>query len=161
MDDFSKYLRMKDQGFPPREVYVAGEHDGLDWITLIRMIRKVFALSLKEAKEISGAADALSKKTIVLPGEKVSWWGWSTDEGFYFIEAKVRAINGDWADLMDYKKYRTSPEGDVFEVPVIGSSFPAMKVSYLERPLVDRLCEYLVFQEKLSQLDWKMHKEAV
>ena len=60
MDDFSAYERSRDAGASPKEVYLRGRADGLDEITSIRMIRKVFSLSLVQAKEVTVVADGLA-----------------------------------------------------------------------------------------------------
>jgi hypothetical protein len=63
MDDFRKYEQMRDEGSSPRDVYLTAKADGLDEITSLRLLRKVFALSLTGAKEVtivaSGAANSL------------------------------------------------------------------------------------------------------
>lgn len=51
-DDFRKYEAMRDEGTDPNQVYLAAKADGLDPITLLRLLRAVFALSLTEAKEV-------------------------------------------------------------------------------------------------------------
>jgi hypothetical protein len=51
-DDFSKYESMKQAGSSPEEVYRAAVRDGVDNISMFRLIRSVFAMSLTEAKEV-------------------------------------------------------------------------------------------------------------
>lgn len=51
-DDFSKYEAMRDNGLSDIEIYRQGGEDGLNVIDQIRMLRKVFSLSLEEAKRV-------------------------------------------------------------------------------------------------------------
>jgi hypothetical protein len=51
-DDFSKYESLKSSGASAESVYREAINDGVDAITRIRMIRRVFSLSLRDAKEI-------------------------------------------------------------------------------------------------------------
>lgn len=51
-DDFSKYVAMKQSGSSPDQVYRAAARDGVDFMTMFRLIRSVFSLDLVEAKEI-------------------------------------------------------------------------------------------------------------
>ena len=51
-DNFLQYESMRDAGSSPEEVYRAATRDGLDSITRIRLIRAVYSLSLREAKEV-------------------------------------------------------------------------------------------------------------
>src|SRR6267378_182809 len=64
MDDFSKYEGLLAQGSPPREIYLAAKAEGLDSITLVRLLRKVCGLSLVEAKEVIVTADQLAPSLI-------------------------------------------------------------------------------------------------
>ena len=50
-DDFSTYTAMKQSGSSPDEVYRAAVRDGVDTITMFRLIRSVFSLGLADAKE--------------------------------------------------------------------------------------------------------------
>jgi hypothetical protein len=64
-DDFSKYERMKEAGTSPEDVYREANRSGIDTITRIRMIRAVYSLSPREAKEVwvraEGEADSLDE----------------------------------------------------------------------------------------------------
>lgn len=51
MDDFTHYEAMRDGGATPREVYLAAKQHHADEIMAIRLLRKVFGLSLVEAKQ--------------------------------------------------------------------------------------------------------------
>jgi hypothetical protein len=53
MNEFSKYARMRDDGFGADEVYRAAKADGLTEVESIRMLRAVFGLSLAAAKEVT------------------------------------------------------------------------------------------------------------
>jgi hypothetical protein len=149
MDDFSKYERMKDQGILPKEVAASARADGTDEITLVRLLRKVFGLSLRAAKEAMTAEDAFEKKQDVRPGAVVYWEGWTTEDGFYLMEARVRSIRGGLAELEGHKKFRVTPTG-LEEVAVSGSPFPSLRVSYLEQPLLERFGELLQFVNDLA-----------
>jgi hypothetical protein len=60
-DDFSKYQAMRDAGSAPEEVYGEAARDGLDTITLIRLVRVVYSRSLGEAKEVWVRAERLAE----------------------------------------------------------------------------------------------------
>jgi hypothetical protein len=60
VDDFNKYETLHKQGANPAQIYLAGKKDGLDQITLIRMLRRVSGLSLVEAKEVVIQAERLA-----------------------------------------------------------------------------------------------------
>lgn len=57
MDDFSKYEALRDAGASPKDVYRIAKADGFDAITLLRLLKKVFALSLPQAKEVTLIAE--------------------------------------------------------------------------------------------------------
>jgi hypothetical protein len=59
MDDFSKYEQLRAGGSSPQEIYRAAREDGLDSITVLRLLRKVCQFSLVEAKEVAVVADGL------------------------------------------------------------------------------------------------------
>jgi hypothetical protein len=59
-DDFSKYEAMRNSGSTPEDVYQAAVRDGVDDIARIRLIRAVYSLSLKQAKELMGRAEGLA-----------------------------------------------------------------------------------------------------
>jgi hypothetical protein len=63
MDDFSKYEQLKAASASPEAVYRAGKADGMDQMTLLRMLRKLFSLSPRDAKAVwvraEGLADSL------------------------------------------------------------------------------------------------------
>jgi hypothetical protein len=61
MDDFSRYERMRDAGAEPVLVYRSAQADGLDPVTRLRLLRRVYSLSLVQAKEISIVADNLAE----------------------------------------------------------------------------------------------------
>jgi hypothetical protein len=60
MDNFSKYESMRDKGASPKEVYRAAKADSLDPITVLRLLRRVFSLSLSQAKEVTVIAEGLA-----------------------------------------------------------------------------------------------------
>ncbi|HEY7156299.1 MAG TPA: hypothetical protein VH575_20195 [Gemmataceae bacterium] len=59
-DDFSKYEAMRNSGAAPEEVYQAAIRDGIDNITRIRLIRAVYSLSPRQAKEVMVRAEGLA-----------------------------------------------------------------------------------------------------
>jgi hypothetical protein len=149
MDDFRKYSQMKDAGCSPGQVYSTAKADSLDEITVIGLLRRVFNLSLAEAKQVAGQAQATSAKQEVRVGGEVYWEGWSTEEGFYLIQAKVVRITGEYAELQEHKKFRITNTG-LEELPEVSIPPASLKVSYLERSLTDRLGELLKFVDSLS-----------
>ena len=64
-DDFSQYESMRDAGSSPEEVYRAATRDGLDSITRIRLIRAVYSLSLRQAKEVWVRAEDIAESLVV------------------------------------------------------------------------------------------------
>jgi hypothetical protein len=65
MDNFSKYEEMRAAGATAEQVYLAAERSGADFLCCLRLLRKVFGLSLVEAKEViivaTGQARTLSE----------------------------------------------------------------------------------------------------
>jgi len=57
MEDFSKYIAMRDNGEGAEEVFRQARHDGFDTVTCLRMVRQVFHLSLIEGKAVMMKAD--------------------------------------------------------------------------------------------------------
>ena len=51
-DDFSKYESLRRGGAPVDAAYLKAMEDGLDAITRIRLIRLVYSLTPREAKEV-------------------------------------------------------------------------------------------------------------
>ena len=60
-DDFSHYEAMRDAGTEPVLVYRSAKADGLDQVTLIRLLRRVYQLSLIHAKEVTIVGDDLAE----------------------------------------------------------------------------------------------------
>lgn len=149
MDDFRKYEQMKKVEASPRDVYSVARADGVDEITLIRLLRKVFGLSLRDVKEVTGAAEVLVRRQDVRPGGLVWWEDWSSQEGAYLMQARVKEIVGKSASLEEHRKFKISRNG-LEETPVDGPRPATLDVSYLERPLSDRLEEALQFLDQLS-----------
>jgi hypothetical protein len=149
MDDFKKYEQMKSQAVLPRQAYRQAKMDGLDEIATIRMLRRVYGLNLAQAKEATGAADALASKQEVKPGATVYWEDWSDVEGFYLMQAQVERIVGDMAELSHARKFQLTNDGLV-ETPADLS--PPMKLSWLERSLTERIENLLKFTKSLSEL---------
>jgi hypothetical protein len=51
-DNFKKYELMRDSGSTAEQVYQVAVADGIDAITRVRLVRAVFALSPRQAKEV-------------------------------------------------------------------------------------------------------------
>jgi hypothetical protein len=144
VDDFSKYEAMRSQGATPDAIYAKAAADGLDPITLIRLVRLVCGLTLAQVKVVSGAAAALDAKQQVNVGDTVHWEGWDTVQGFYVMEAKVANIVGGKVEVADHRKQLVTPsglEGAAIEEPTIQT----IPMSYFDRSLADRLGESLRF----------------
>ena len=152
MDDFSKYERLRDSGADPRQVHEAGKADGLDSITLIRLVRKVFNLSLAEAKKAIRVGEGFDTKPTIRAGSTVHWEGFDPEDGIYFMLASVASVEGETAHLEHLKKYRMK-DGRLTEVSIDGPDRRKMAVSHLERPLTDRLAEALRFFDELAVID--------
>lgn len=59
MNEYSKYEKMRDEGASPKEVYLAAKADNYNPIELIKLLRRVFDLSLIQAKEITVVSEGL------------------------------------------------------------------------------------------------------
>lgn len=152
MDDFRKYEELRDRGASPQEVYATAKADGVDDITLIRLVRKVCNLTLAQAKEITGAAKALDAKQQVKPGATVYWEGWDTVQGFYVMQATVTRIAGDKVYVKDHKKYLVTPSG-LEESSIEEPTVQAIPLGYFEKPLADRLGQSLQFVQDLARVN--------
>src|SRR5438132_605183 len=122
-DDFGQYDTMRGTGASPAEVYRAARADGLGEIARIRLLRKLFGLSLADAKKVAleatGTPDPFDSPQEVRVGGKVYWEGGSRDEGPYLMEARVTRLDGDQVFVEGLRKYRITPSG-LEEVPVQG-----------------------------------------
>src|SRR3979411_1619649 len=134
----SKYNGMKAAGASPRDVYNAAKSDGVDEIAAIRLLRELFGLSLRQVKQVICPDVELSKKQRITPGAIVYWEGWSTNEGLSLMQARVKRIIGDLAELEDHKRFRIIDNG-LQEVPITDNGMGSLKVAYLERSLTERL----------------------
>lgn len=154
MDDFRKYVAMKTASLSPREVYAAGQTDGLDDITLIRMLRSVFGLSLTDAKQITDAGSDVAAEQSVNEGDTVYWEGWDTVDGFYIVQARLVSLKDEEACLQDHRKFLVRDDG-LREVAVGSGEFSRLTISHLKRSLPARLEELLKFVEHLSTINTK------
>jgi len=68
-DDFSKYEAMRTAGLSAERVYQEAVRDGIDPITRIRLIRKVFTLSLGQAKDVILRAEGAAESSEQLQGK--------------------------------------------------------------------------------------------
>ena len=142
MDDFSKYEKMRDSGSSPRQVHEAGKTDGLDPITLIRLIRKVFDLSLADVKRAIGAGEGFDTRPLIRVGSTAQWEVFGPEEDPFLMEGHVTSIEGGMARLERMKKYQLDGR-TLVEVPLEGPDHGELAVAYLERSLVERLEEAL------------------
>lgn len=55
--NFSTYEKLRSQGVDATAAYKYGKESGLDLFELIRMLRKVYGLSLTDAKELTVTID--------------------------------------------------------------------------------------------------------
>lgn len=150
MDDFSKYEKLREGGASPRDVYLAGKADGLDEITLLRVVRSVCGLSLGEAKQVSGAAALLDARQEVKVGGTVYWEGSSSDEGYYLMQARVSQVKDGMVYLEGHRKFRIT-QGGLEEVSLDGPGKSPIRESYFQHSLGQRLSESLRFVDELSR----------
>lgn len=54
---FSRYEQMRTAGMNAREIYWAARREGLDNIELVKMMRQIFQLSLREAQSVIAEAE--------------------------------------------------------------------------------------------------------
>jgi len=156
MSEFAKYERMHEQGITPEAVCRAGKDDGLDGIAILRMLRKVFNVSLEDAKRVSGTAEVLVRSQDVTPGKIVYWEGWTSLDGTYLMQARVDTVTNGTAQLTDHRKFLVTGEG-LEEAALNEPSITKMRVSQLKTPLAARLSQLLTFIQDLSQIE----REAV
>jgi hypothetical protein len=155
MSEFAKYQQMRSAGATPEAIYRAAKDDGLDAVTLIRLVRAVCGLSLAEAKRVSGAYDALNQRQDVREGATVYWEGADSVDGAYIMEARVTKVEGDRVRVAGHKKYRVTRTG-LEEVPVSGGE-EAIPVRYFDKTLAERLGESFLFWQDLARI----HSRAV
>lgn len=60
MDNLEKYEQLKSQGISAEDVYRIAQTDGLTSIERIKLIRELYNLGLREAKEISIVASGIA-----------------------------------------------------------------------------------------------------
>ncbi len=58
-DNWSRYIKFRDDGSSPQDVWNYAQTDGLNFSDSIRMIRLVFDLTLCEAKEVTIQSESL------------------------------------------------------------------------------------------------------
>ena len=158
MSEFAKYADMKSKGATPRDVYLAAKADAVDAIKMIRLLRQVFELSLAEAKQVTSAAETWSAKQDVAPGLTVYWEGWSTIDGFYLMQARVKEVLDGVALLEDHRKFKIANDGLV-EIAIEGAGVASLRVSHLEQPLSARVEKLLRFVDDLSHLNSSVESE--
>ena len=139
-DDFSRYERLCEQGFTPWQIARAGTDDGMEKITLIRMLRKVCDLSLRDAKQVLCLTEVWKAGQKVELGGTVYWEGGAQGEGFYSVESEVVGIEGETVILKDLKVYRShAVRAGVGETPVTDTAVHSLPRAYFELSLADRL----------------------
>jgi hypothetical protein len=151
MDDFSKYEELRDSGSTAKQVHEAGKADGLDSITLIRLVRKVFDLSLADAKRVI-VGDSFDEKPLIQVGCTAYWEGYDPDQGVYLMQGRVISIEDQIAHLDELKKFQWKSEGLVEVGPAV-SDHRELAVSFLERRLTERLAEALQFLKEPAVID--------
>ncbi len=60
MDNIKKYEQLKTTGASPEEVYRIAEADGLNSIQRIKLVKQLYSLGLKEAKQVSIVASGVA-----------------------------------------------------------------------------------------------------
>jgi hypothetical protein len=70
MDDFTKYRRMRDEGADAAAVCRCAVNDGVDPIPRLRMLRAVFGLDLRDAKEVMIAVEGHTATDFIAPLQK-------------------------------------------------------------------------------------------
>ena len=160
MDDFRKYELLRNEGAPPSQIYLVAKSDGIDAITLIRLLRKVCGLSLAEVKKITGAADALETKQEPKVGGTVYWEGWGSWEGDYLCEARVTQIENGRAEVEGIRKHRVTATG-LEETPVSGDRRESIPLRYFDKTLAERLGESLKFVGELARVRSALDRQAV
>ena len=150
MDDFTKYEALRERGSKPREVYDAARGDGLDLITSIRLLRKVFGLSLVDAKKISATPDPFNAKQELVPGATVYWEGSATGEGFYIMEARVTEVVDGLVRVEGHKKYRLTDMG-LEEVASDGMQLRSLPIRYFDKSLAERIGESMQLWQELPE----------
>lgn len=92
MDDFQKYKEFADQGATPNDISLAAKAEGGHFIERIKLVRQIFGLSLKEAKEVTIVADGLGTslddyQAKLIPGLKLAFYiEEQEDKGKLFAE---------------------------------------------------------------------------
>ena len=150
MDDFTKYEDLRNRGSQPREVFEIARADGLDLMTLIRLLRKVFGLSFVDAKKVGGMLDTLNAKQKLAPGAKVYWEGTTTEEGFCIMEARVTRVADGTVYVDGHKKYRFTDAG-LEEVPT-GPTMTSLPARYFDKTLAERISESVRFWQDLPEV---------
>ncbi len=140
MDDFAKYEELHNRGVDPREVYRVARADGLDRITSIRLLRKVFGLSFVEAKKFTGMLDILDSRQKLVQGGTVYWEGATTAEGFYIIEAR---LTDGMVYVERHRKYRFTDSGSEEVSP--GMQLTSLPIRYFDQSLAERISESIRF----------------
>lgn len=150
MDEFSKYEQLRLAGKTAAEVYGAAKSDGVDDIRAIRMLRALFGMSLGEAKEAIGVAEAFIEPQQVVVGATVYWEGADTVDGPWIAQARVEKIEDDCAVVADHRKFLIRPEG-LTEVEPHGL-LERIRLSYFEKGLASRLQQSAEFWQELAKL---------
>ncbi|HEX7380317.1 MAG TPA: hypothetical protein VF278_24595 [Pirellulales bacterium] len=150
MNEFSKCDQLRLAGKTAADVYAAASRDGVDDIRAIRMLRALFGMSLGEAKEAIGVAEAFIEPQQVVVGATVYWEGADTVDGPWIAQARVEKIEDDCAVVADHRKFLIRPEG-LTEVEPHGL-LERIRLSYFEKGLASRLQQSAEFWQDLAEL---------
>ncbi len=149
MDNFSRYETLRQEGGTPQSIYRLGAAEGLDSITLIRMIRKVFGLSLAETKKAVGLGFHGDKGQELRLGGTVEWDVSTLDGQRTIREGKVLGLEGGFVKIEVLREFDLI-SGEERPAP-IQSEIVRLHRSSFDKPLVDRLEETLRFWDSLAQ----------
>lgn len=150
MDEFSAYHALRAAGAAPRDVYHRAKADGLDEISVIRMLRTVFGMTLAEAKKATGAAAALDEPQHVTVGGTVYWEGSDTVDGPWVAQAQVQEIHDGYAFLTNHRKFLIQADRLV-EVGADGL-LSKIRLTYFGKSLSERLQQSQGFWQELAAL---------
>jgi hypothetical protein len=150
MDDFDKYEKLRHQGVGPKDVYNVATSDGLDLITSIRLLRKLFGMSLVEAKKVSGMLDALNSLQKVIPGSMVYWEDSGPNDNLHILEGRVTQIVDGLVYVDGQKKYCVYESGLV-ELPSAEKA-TSISVDRFERTLADRITDFVSSWQERSEI---------
>lgn len=147
MDDFRRYEVLREHGDDAHSIYRVGQADGLDVITLMRMIRKVCKLSLVGAKEVAGLRQVFDQPQPVHVGALV-FWDSSGSSGNKIRTGRVLSIEDDRVNIKVTEDY----DRDTGETsPVLSEEEQDISASYFQLSLIDRMEQTQKFWEDVNR----------